>query len=379
MKKIICIFIFICNVLYSLEFGYMGNQSFGMGGSGVAVSKSPWSAYYNPALQGVDSSIKFGLSVGDRAKVPNLQLDEKIDSILNIDQILNNINRIKAVFKNTVDSGIALQIPIPFVSDITSSIGLGVFNTTKTIIGISPINNGNNSISKYFNVDINTLSILEVPVSYALGFSTFLGDFYFGVAGKYMLSDHNIITSLTQKPFDSLFSKYLIRPSGVNTSFFGVDLGIAYRAPLDAIIIGVVGKNLNQPSINIKNDTHLKIESQYRLGIATGIIPYTTIAFDADIKPNNQFGFINDDVKQTALNGKTQMVSLGAMFNIGIFDIRAGLAKDMFASRDDWLISGGIGFTFIDIALYSSTKMSNIGDLKLPSNFGIKLGGGFTF
>lgn len=228
-------------------------------------------------------------------------------------------------------------------------------------------------------MDINTLSILEVPISYALGFPTILGDFYVGVAGKYMLSDHNIITNLTQEPFDSLFSKYLVRPSGVNTSFFGVDVGLAYRAPLDAIIIGLVGKNLNQPSINIKNDTHLKIESQYRLGIATGIIPYTTIAFDADIKPNNQFGFINDDVKQTALNGKTQMVGLGAMLNIGVFDIRAGLAKDLFASRDDWLISGGIGFTFIDIALYSSTKMSNVGSLKLPSNFGIKLGGGFTF
>lgn len=383
MRKIIVIFVLLISSIYSFEFGYMGNKSFGMGGSGVAVPNSPWSAYYNPSLQGLDPSIKFGISSGFRLNIPSLNLDDSIkynfsNKIPNISNILSNINSINAVLRNTTETGIALQIPIP-ITDITSSIGFGAFYTTRSIIGISPNATSSNTthIDYSFKTDINSLSILELPVSYALGFSTFIGDFYLGVAGKYMLSNHNITTRITNN-IKFLFSNDVIRPHGVSSNIFGVDVGLAYNAPLSIVTVGIVGKNLNQPSVKLKDGGHLKIESQYRLGISTSFIPLTTIAFDIDLKPNNQFDYIGD-VKHTTLGSKTQIASLGGMVNIGFFDIRAGVAKDLFSSKNDWLISGGIGFTFIDIALYASTKTSNFGGVKLPSNFGIKLGGSFSF
>lgn len=383
MKKIVFAFILLVTNMYSLEFGYMGNKSFGMGGSGVAVADSPWSAYYNPALQGLDSDIKFGISSGFRLNIPDINIDNSIKDNFsskhpNISDILANVKEINTVLRNTTETGIALQIPIPTTS-ITSSIGLGAFYTTRSLIGISPNVTSSSTIrdNYSFQTDINSLSILELPVSYALGYSTFMGDFYLGVAGKYMLANHNLTTRVTNN-INFLFSSDVIRPNGVITNMFGVDVGFAYNAPLNIITIGVVGKNLNQPSVNLKDGDHLKLESQYRLGISTSFIPLTTIALDIDLKPNKQFSYV-DDVKHIILGNKTQIVSLGGIVSMGFFDIRAGVAKDLFSNRNDWLVSGGIGFTFIDIALYSSTKMSNVGGIKLPSNFGIKLGSSFSF
>lgn len=366
---------FICSI-HALEFGYMGNRSFGMGGSGVAVSNSPWSLYYNPSLQGIDSSIKFGVSSGFRLNLPNIG-----DIFTSMDDIFTKINDISVVFKNTTETGLAVQVPIPLITNMTSSVGFGAFYTTRSLVGISSgdiINNTNAPSNDSVNVNINSLSILELPVSYALGFSTLIGDFYLGVAGKYMLSNHNITTHATENPIKLLFIGDVIRPRGVSTGVFGVDVGIAYNAPFSVMTIGVVGKNLNQPSVSLKNGGHLKLESQYRFGISTNFIPLTTIALDVDLKPNNQFSYM-DSVKHTVLADKTQMISLGGMVSIGFFDIRAGIAKDFFSTRDDLLISGGIGFTIIDISLYASTKTYNFGDIKLPSNFGIKIGGGFSF
>lgn len=383
MKKIVVGFVFVISSLYSLEFGYMGNRSFGMGGSGVAVPNSAWSAYYNPALQGLDPSIKAGISSGFRLNIPNVNLDKSAYSNFasnkpNVNDVLANVNNASAVFKNTTESGLALQIPIPLITDMTSSLGFGAFYTTRSLIGLSADTTNVTSNNHSVKVDINSLSILELPISYALGFSTFIGDFYIGVAGKYMIASHDITTRVTNNPIKFLFANDVLRAKGVNTDVFGIDVGFAYSAPLNIITIGVVGKDLNQPSINLKTGNHLKLESQYRLGISTGFIPLTTIALDVDLKANNQFSYMND-VKNSILGDKTQMVSLGGMVNIGFFDIRVGIAKDLFTSREDWLLSGGIGFTFIDIALYSSTKMSNIGGIKIPSNFGIKLGGSFSF
>ncbi len=48
----------------ALEFGEMGNTSFGMGGAGVALENSAWGLYYNPALLDMDARTKLGYSFG---------------------------------------------------------------------------------------------------------------------------------------------------------------------------------------------------------------------------------------------------------------------------------------------------------------------------
>lgn len=145
-----------------------------------------------------------------------------------------------------------------------------------------------------------------------------------------------------------------------------------------------MAKNVNSPTIKTMSTSgasgeKLKLDSQYRLGIATSAIPLTTIAFDIDLKPNNEFrGFDS----KTLLSEKTQMASLGIKVDAGVMDIALGVAKNI-ASREyknsDWLISGGLGFGFIDLSFFTSTKMQKVNGVNLPSEFGIKLGGGVSF
>ncbi|WP_104684944.1 conjugal transfer protein TraF [Helicobacter bizzozeronii] len=60
-----------CGGLEGLEFGEMGDTSFGMGGAGVALENSSWGLYYNPALLDIDSRTKFGYSFGASAGQEN--------------------------------------------------------------------------------------------------------------------------------------------------------------------------------------------------------------------------------------------------------------------------------------------------------------------
>ncbi|WP_104639305.1 conjugal transfer protein TraF [Helicobacter bizzozeronii] len=63
-KRVLFYCALACGGLEGLEFGQMGDTSFGMGGAGVALENSSWGLYYNPALLDIDSRTKFGYSFG---------------------------------------------------------------------------------------------------------------------------------------------------------------------------------------------------------------------------------------------------------------------------------------------------------------------------
>ncbi|WP_120955751.1 conjugal transfer protein TraF [Helicobacter mehlei] len=63
-KRVLFYCALACGGLEGLEFGEMGDTSFGMGGAGVALENSSWGLYYNPALLDIDSRTKFGYSFG---------------------------------------------------------------------------------------------------------------------------------------------------------------------------------------------------------------------------------------------------------------------------------------------------------------------------
>lgn len=380
MKKILYSIVCFMGSLSALEFGYMGNQALGMGGSGVAVANSPFSAYYNPALQGVDGSFKIGYSLGVRLKEDRLSDLSKI-SLSNISDIniLNDILQ-KNSMTMTSENGITLQIPLFLGDTLSSSLGIGAFYTKRGTVnftgnlnlGASDINNANNAY-----IITNGLDIFEVPLSYAMQLYSGIGSFHIGVSAKYIYAQH----SLTSEKFsnNTIISDSINRAfstsKGATTNAFGVDVGLAYSLPFDALVIGVVGKNLNSPNINTMGTERLKLDSQYRLGISTGIIPMTTIALDFDLKPNVEFKGLSNGMNKD----KVQYISLGGMFNAGIFDLRLGVAKNILKGDEGWLVSGGIGFTFIDISIFSNTNLTKINNIKMPSEFGIKIGGGFSF
>lgn len=381
MKKPALICFFAVSYVAALEFGYMGNQAFGMGGSGVAVSNSHWATFYNTALQGINGNFKVGYSLGYRykhrniSKLGNLNLGD-IKDINYVNNILSD-NHLKTISEN----GITINVPVRMSNNLSSSIGFGIYYTlfsdVRAIGNITNSGNGTISIdSSSVTLSTSKLNLLEIPLSYTLSINTIIGNFYMGVSGKYIYSDSGTSSSKLTSSTDikNFLSKRRNNSNSVSTHTYGVDFGFAYATPMDYIIIGVVGKNLNTPQLNTPNNEKYNIDPQYRLGISSRIIPMTTIAIDFDLKPNFDFSGYGKADKESV-----QYISLGGMFNAGIFDLRLGVAKNIANSDSGFLISGGIGFTFIDISVFSSTKLSKSGSVKIPDEFGLKIGGGFSF
>lgn len=406
MKKLASIFTAICAFCVSgnaFEFGYMGNTSFGMGGSGVGVANSAWALYYNPALQGIDNTYKIGYSLGARIKEYGLSKlkDFNLNSIQN-----GSISKINSILQDnevalTSENGIVAQVPLEIGEILSHSIGLGMFYIKRSVVNFTGyLETSTTDISKANNAFMvgNTLDILEIPLSYAMQVYTGgFGTFHAGIALKYIYAGHS--SSKTKLTADANITKALNdffgAPTGARTHNIGVDVGLAYSLPKDYLIIGIVGKNLNSPTLNANrlastngvpaNNDKLKMDAQYRLGLSTRAIPMTTLAMDFDLKPNYEFGGFNTKVDNTAQSSGTirkqvQYISFGAMLNAGILDVRVGAAKDIKekGSNDGWLLSAGIGFGYFDFAFFSSTKISKAVS-NTPTEFGFKLGGSFSF
>ena len=135
--------------------------------------------------------------------------------------------------------------------------------------------------------------------------------------------------------------------------------------------VGLVGKNLNNPSLKLSEDKRLYLNPQVRagLGYKLGIFH---LAFDADLLPNNTLAYAAP---------KSQMVGGGMMVDLRFMDLRIGAMYDVKNVFNDGLIlTGGINlFGFLDIAVQSGLKLANIGPVPLPSNFALKIGGGFSW
>lgn len=411
MKKLlsICASVSVLAVGASaFEFGYMGNTSFGMGGSGVGLANSAWGLYYNPALQGVDNTYKIGYSLGARIKEHGLSELKNFDlGAINT----NSIDTINALLNDnevaiTSENGIVLQVPLKVSARLSHSIGLGLFYTKRSAVNLTGYIQMPTPPTTTIDIDTinnafmvtNTLDTLEIPLSYTMQVYTGgFGTFHAGIALKYIYAGHSSSkTKLTKdtdvaNPFNDIFKT----PTGARTHTIGVDIGLAYALPKEYLIIGVVAKNLNSPALKanhlvdtngaVANSDKLKMDAQYRLGISTRAIPLTTLAMDFDLKPNYEFSGFNTKVDNTVnsigvIRRQVQYISFGAMLNAGILDLRLGAAKDIKEknAKDGWIVSAGIGFGYFDFAFFSSTKMSKLIS-KVPTEFGVKLGGSFSF
>lgn len=400
MKKLLSILSLCALSANAFEFGYMGNRSFAMGGSGVGNANSAWGLYYNPALQGVDNTFKIGYSLGMRVKENGLSGLKNFDlgSLSGVSDSINSLLKDNEVAL-TSENGIVLQVPLSVGSTLSHSIGVGLFYTKRNVVNLTGfLETSATSIDTVNNAFVvnNNLDILEVPLSYTMQIYSGFGTFYVGAALKYIYAAHSSnkvkLTKDTDigNPFKDIFRS----PSGAKTHAFGIDVGLAYALPNEWLVIGVVGKNLTSPTIKSQNLTDtatnaltdfskLKMDAQYRLGISTRIIPRTTIAMDFDLKPNYEFSGFNTQVDSTkgvfVPRKQVQYISLGAMIDAVILDVRLGAAKNIKeGGKDGWLLSGGIGIGYFDFAFFTSTKMSKLVS-KLPTEFGVKLGGSFSF
>lgn len=212
----------------------------------------------------------------------------------------------------------------------------------------------------------NGLALTEIPLSYGHTIPLFAGDLHLGGSIKYIyaLSMNN-----SQKfNFNDINLNFNLNDNLKETHTFGVDLGALYT--IDWFAVGVVGKNLNAPTIKTSAGKY-RIMPQFRAGVSAEVWRFTFLA-DIDLYPN--------DTLQPGV--KNQMVGGGVILDATWLDFRFGAMGDMRKNPYGVILTGGINFFhFLDLSVQSSLKTVDIGGsgLKLPNYFDVRFGGRFQW
>lgn len=379
--------------LNALSFGSMGNTSAGLGDSGVALRKSAWGIYYNPALLASDNRGKFGYSVG--VGVEQRGLGDVLSAIMggggsNID--INSLyNQLQSHPTNSLalssQNGLVIQItggvrevpkldaegnPTEEMVEVRSPIGAFTVAAFLSAFGAGNIGTSLNGSELSADGKLNGMILLEVPVGWGWRFQTSGGDISIGAAVKYMGAsalDFGINGSVNSNG-DTTFNLTKHTGSLASISSFGIDLGILYS--IYGFNVGVVAKNINVPTFDLGNGEKLKISPQFRLGLSYEFAEYFALTFDTDLAPND-FLFSGSH--------KTQMLGGGLLMDFKYIDLRVGLMGDMANKFDNGvIITGGINLLgFLDVAVQASSEMFKFNGYKIPNAFNLKVGGSFTF
>ncbi|ANV97787.1 hypothetical protein BBW65_02755 [Helicobacter enhydrae] len=395
MKKLILASCMVLGSLNALGFGNMGNTSAGLGNTGVALTKSAWGVYYNPALLAADNRGKFGYSFGvnvDQQGIGALAssvLQNQAD--LSPESLWNSFNQHK---KHSISlssqNGLVIQITgggyeVPKLDENGKETGemiekrnpygaftLAMFASTFLYGDIQATYNNNNA-NPTLSVATNPagVALVEIPVAWGWRFETSAGDISIGTTIKYMgLNGVNANISGTISQDQQNLSKTINLPTLDQTShWFGIDLGLLYS--IYGLNVGVVAKNINAPQFDLWNQK-VRVMPQFRLGLSYEFADYFALTFDTDLAPNHIL-FDNSP--------KTQMIGTGFLMDFSYIDLRFGVMGDMANSfAQGAILTGGINLLgFLDIAAQVSTEMFDIKGYKVPNFVTLKVGGSFTF
>lgn len=161
---------------------------------------------------------------------------------------------------------------------------------------------------------------------------------------------------------------------------FGVDAGILVQ-PIPWLSLGVVGRNLNNPSFDFRGPGDYEIERQFRAGVGVTPLPWLTLAADIDLVRNDSEAL--PGYHSQVLGGGAEVSLFGAGF------LRLGLSKNLAESEEDLVIHTGLGFRVwllqIEAAAAVATDWTEIetgndGDdpAEIPERVGFSLQLGFN-
>lgn len=389
--------------LFGLGFGSMGNTSAGLGDSGVALRKSAWGIYYNPALLASDNRGKFGYSFG--INVDEKGLDEILTAFLDSQHLnINDLyNRFQANPKNTLklnsQNGIVIQItggtykvpkldaegkPIKkpdadgqLVEEVIEkrnpygAFTIAAFLSLHTLGDVRAKLTGVHKDQLNIDGKLSGLALAEIPIGWGWRFETDAGDVSVGMAIKYMgaTSLDSTFQAMTDQSGETM-SSFALPSQFYISHWFGIDLGLLYT-PIEGLNLGLVAKNINFPSFDLYG-RKFTIDPQFRLGLSYEFAKYFALTFDSDLAPNRIL-FENSP--------KTQMIGGGLLMDFKYIDLRFGLMGDMANKFEQGVImTGGINLLgFLDVALQASSSMFDVMGHKVPKYISLKVGGSFTF
>lgn len=255
------------------------------------------------------------------------------------------------------------------VQNGSNYINVGVGNDGITVNKSDNTNFDNHSIfsnKAQHKIDASGLVITEVPIGYGYSIEVGAGEISVGMALKYIFSAGYRIHK--SGGFDAL-SNIKTPTNPVFTHNFGIDAGILYS--LGGFSLGLVGKNLNNPGLYLDEHTKYYLNPQIRSGVAYqwGIL---NLAMDVDLLPNDTLSYTLP---------KSQMIGGGLMLDLKVLDIRMGAMYDMRGyTASGIILTGGINILgFLDIAVQSSTRLTEVNGFSVPDYLSLKIGGGFSW
>jgi F plasmid transfer operon, TraF, protein len=341
----------------ALEFVTVGPRAMGMGGAGVAVTTDALATYWNPAglamIQTVDIRFQGSGQVIDRLGIADAVHDlETFDpndpniaaNYAKAQDIANRINRPGATVSLNGSAGLYLKGHLGEhafglnISDIATG---GGFVSTPVVA-----TNNITNVSITGAMALLGLEVRQVAFSYAYAFADKM--FSFGVTGKILqgaaFSGSTTLTGGTDVSIRDNFGKPTL------STAFGIDVGAIYR-PSSWLRLGLVAKDINQPTFDAPGGGELKLGPQLRGGVAVN--PYSSLTLTADVDATSNKTFVPGIKSQVLSLGAEQTIfsefmsfRLGAFKNMKDagtpFTPTAGLGLRIFAFRMD--VGGGYDF-----------------------------------
>ncbi|MEA2049274.1 MAG: conjugal transfer protein TraF [Campylobacterota bacterium] len=415
--------------LNAMEFKTVGFKATGMGGAGVASTRGSMAGYYNPALlRFSDHTSEFSINAG--VKVQESNLVENMDNLSDIDfdgaleRIGDNATTDNSKTNSTEDNqniqtaqdiissigsnnGLNISATPSLSAQISDAFAIGVYATADIAMNFNISDDKDQFIfendGKYFrydptanngtgqytetsksnyeshsielnNVEVNAVALSEIPISYAKAYDFNSGTWSFGINLKPMgLVTYSDTVSLGESSQHAEDNSDDTTNETTYKANIGIDVGVAYRPKDSKVTLGLIGKNINNPTFKVDQASENQdivsedqtIDAMYRAGISLPIWnDNVEFAFDVDLTKND-----------TLVAGEqSQMMGGGIELHpASWFSLRVGAMQDMASEKfdDGTIMTAGLGFGLkwaqIDISAMMGTNTGTYEGEEVPT------------
>ncbi len=311
------------NASHAVEFAVVGARAVGMGGAGVAVTSDAYATYWNPAGLAMSKTIdiRVGFSIQG---IDRLGVQDTLDQIKSIDKsnvanqgqlqaLVDKINRPGASVSAIGAGGAYMKGYFgdhAFGFSLADVATAGMFTPTRLTVNT----NGNTRLTVDGQLALQGLEARQATFSYAYAFLD--RTLAIGVTGK-LIQGAAYNDTATVTGGDVTVSDNLGKAKTSNA--FGIDVGAVYR-PSSWLRVGIVAKDINQPTFDTPAGGEFKLTPQVRGGVAVNPWETLTVTMDADVTSN----------KTLVPDIKSRVISLGAEQTIfsELLSLRIGAFKN---------------------------------------------------
>jgi len=325
----------------AVEFAIVGPRAMGMGGAGVATTTDALATYWNPAGLAMSPTIDLRVQASGQG-IDRLGV---LDTVKQIND--TNVNDTSAANQAKVQNLVnRLNQPGASLSGIgtgglyfkgywgSSAFGFNISDVATSGAVVSQpigVSNAGGRLNVTGQFALRGLEARQAAFSYAYAFAdrTFaIGATAKIIQGAAYTGQINVLGADDIDNIRDSFGKAKL------STAIGIDVGAVFR-PAPWLRLGVVGKDINQPTFDAPDGEQFKLGPQVRGGIAINPDASLTLTFDGDITVN-----------RTLVPGlKSRVFSVGAEQTIlsDFLALRIGAWKDVEDAKTIVTPTAGFG------------------------------------